>query len=118
MRRVIPRVTVPVVALAASVALLVPQAPAAVKPTIVKITVVKGRPVGGIKRPTVKRGTTVRLVIVVDRGKELHLHGYDLGRVVRPGKQATMQFVARIPGRFELELHEPDAVLARLTVTP
>lgn len=60
----------------------------------------------------------MRLVIVADQGEELHLHGYDLERAVRPGKPVVMQFVARIPGRFELELHEPDALLARLTVKP
>ncbi len=118
MRRVIQGVVVASVALVGTIILVVPQATAAAKPTIVKITVVKGRPVGGIKRPTVTKGTTVRFVIVADRGEELHLHGYDLERVVRPGKPTVMQFVARIPGRFELELHEPDALLSRLTVKP
>jgi hypothetical protein len=100
------------------IVLMAPTAPAASKPTVVKITVVKGRPVGGIKRPTVKKGMVVRFVVVADRGESVHLHGYDLEKRIRPRKPVTMQFVARIPGRFELELHEPDALLARLTVRP
>lgn len=110
-------------ALTVVAAVLVLVAPVAVSsaattPTIVRITVVKGRPVGGIPRPTVNRGAVVRFVVRVDRGRELHLHGYDVDRAVVPGKPTVLQVVARIPGRFELELHAPDAVIARLTVRP
>ncbi len=104
--------------LAAIAVLAVPVAPAAPKPTTVTITVVKGRPVGGIKRPTVKKGTVVRFVVRTDRGESVHLHGYDVDKPVRPGKPVVLQVTTKIPGRFELELHEPDALLARLTVTP
>lgn len=114
--RTVLAVSVALVAALAATAL--PAASAATKPTIVRITVVKGRPVGGIPRPMVKRGAVVRFVVTVDRGRELHLHGYDVDRVVVPGKPVVLQVVARIPGRFELELHRPDAVVARLTVRP
>jgi hypothetical protein len=95
-----------------------PAAGAVVQPTVVKITVVKGRPVGGVKRPTVKKGTTVRFVIVADKGEEVHLHGYDVEKLMRPGKPTVIQVVTKIPGRFELEMHSPDALLAQLTVRP
>lgn len=95
-----------------------PAQPRAVKPVVISITVKKGRPVGGIKRPQVKKGRVVRFVIRTDAGKELHLHGYDIERTPRLGKATVMQFTAKIPGRFELELHSPDAVLADLTVKP
>ncbi len=98
--------------------LAVPDAPAAPKPTTVTITVVKGRPVGGIKRPTVKKGTVVRFVVRADRGESVHLHGYDVDKPVRRGKPTVIQIRTRIPGRFELELHAPDSLLARLTVRP
>lgn len=98
--------------------LAVPDAPAAPKPTTVTITVVKGRPVGGIKRPTVKKGTVVRFVVRADRGESVHLHGYDVDKPVRHGKPTVIQIRTRIPGRFELELHAPDSLLARLTVRP
>lgn len=99
-------------------AIIVPSPDAAVAPTVVRITASKGRPVGGIRRPVVKRGTVVRFVVLTDRGTGIHLHGYDIERTVRPGRRVVIQFTARIPGRFELELHKPDAVLAQLTVTP
>jgi hypothetical protein len=91
---------------------------AAVKPVVISITAVNGRPVGGIKRPSVKKGQLVRFVIRTNVGTELHLHGYDIEKVPRKGVPTVMQFVAKLPGRFELELHRPDAVLAQLTVRP
>ena len=89
-----------------------------VKPVVITITAVNGRPVGGIKRPTVKKGQTVRFVIRTNVGTELHLHGYNIEKTPRKGVPTVMQFVAKLPGRFELELHHPDAVLAQLTVKP
>lgn len=90
----------------------------AAKPIVISITVKKGRPVGGIKRPTVKRGRIVRLVVVTDAGKKLHLHGYDIEKTPRIGKKTVIQFRANLLGRFELELHSPDALLTDLTVRP
>lgn len=118
MTRTPPRLLALAASLVALGAFAAPQAPAAPKPTVVKITVVKGRPVGGIKRPSVKKGTVVRFVVVANKGEELHLHGYDVEKTVRPGKPTVIQVVARIPGRFELELHHPDALLAQLSVRP
>lgn len=92
--------------------------PTAAKPVVISIVVEKGRPVGGIKRPTVKKGRLVRIVVRTDAGKELHLHGYDIERKPRIGKATVMQFRATLAGRFELELHSPDALLADLTVRP
>ncbi len=98
--------------------LMAGPASAVTAPTVVKITVVKGRPVGGVKRPTVKKGTTVRFVIVADKGEEVHLHGYDVEKKMTPGKPTVLRVVTKIPGRFELEMHGPDALLAQLTVRP
>lgn len=91
---------------------------AAVKPVVISITAINGRPVGGIKRPSVKRGQTIKLVIRTNVGTELHLHGYDIEKIPRKGVPTVMRFVAKTPGRFELELHDPDALLAQLTVRP
>jgi hypothetical protein len=101
---------VPVASLAAT-----PKPPAV---TVIAITVTKGRPAGGIRRPSVKKGTVVRFVITTDRGKEVHLHGYDLERPIVKGKPVVIQFKAKLAGRFELEMHEPDTLLAQLTVKP
>ena len=106
----------------ALVAVLVPASAAAnvavVTPVVIPITVVDGRPVGGIKRPSVKKGRTVRFVIRTNAGTEIHLHGYDIEKTPRKGLPTIIQFVAKVPGRFEVELHHPDALLAQLTVRP
>ena len=103
-----------VAALAA--ASLVATAAGAAKPTVIPITVVKGKVKGGAKRPTVKKGQLVRFVIRTDAGTEVHFHGYEIERVPVKGKPTVIQFTARIQGRFELELHSPDVLLAELTV--
>lgn len=101
-----------------TVATATPAGSAAARPVVISITVVDGRPVGGIRRPSVKKGRTVRFVIRTNAGTELHQHGYEIEKTPRRGAPTVMQFVARVPGRFELELHHPDALLAMLTVRP
>ncbi len=106
----------------ALVAMAVPvaatAAPTAVKPVVIQINVVNGKPIGGIKRPSVKKGRTVRFVVRTNAGTEVHLHGYDIEKTPKKGVPTVIQFVAKVPGRFELELHHPDALLAQLTVRP
>ncbi len=106
----------------ALLAIAVPTAataqPAAVKPVVISINVVNGRPVGGIKRPSIKKGRTVRLVVRTNGGTAVHLHGYDIEKAVKKGSPTVIQFVAKVPGRFEVELHPTDSLLAQLTVKP
>ena len=93
-------------------------APAPPGPTTIAIVVKQGRPSGGIKRPTVEKGDDVVLVIRTDAGEEIHLHGYDIEKPVTPGTPIRIRFTAKLPGRFELELHHPDARLAVIEVRP
>ncbi len=92
--------------------------PSAPKITTVAIRVVGGVPRGGIARPKVKKGTRVVVVVRADAGEAVHIHGYDLEKPVTPGTPVRLPFRATIPGRFEIELHHPDALLGVLTVTP
>ena len=92
--------------------------PAAPKPTTIAIVVKQGRPSGGIKRPTIKQGDKVVLVVRTDAGEDVHLHGYDIEKPVAPGTPVRIPFTANLPGRFELELHHPDALLAVIEVRP
>ena len=92
--------------------------PAKPKPTTVTIRVVGGVPQGGIARPKVKKGDRVVIVVRSDAGESVHIHGYDVERTITPGKPARLPLTATIPGRFEVELHHPDALLAVLTVNP
>lgn len=102
--------------LGAAVAVASPAAGPA--PVVVRITVKNGQPVGGIKRPSVKKGRIVRIVVTTGTGTELHLHGYNLERAVKKSAPTVLQFTAKLPGRFELELHPRDTLLAQLTVKP
>ncbi|MCY7301975.1 MAG: hypothetical protein LH654_02870 [Thermoleophilia bacterium] len=106
----------------ALVALAIPLAatavPTAIQPVVIQITVVNGKVIGGIKRPSVKKGRIVRFVIRTNAGTEVHLHGYDIEKTPKKGTPTVIQFVAKVSGRFELELHHPDALLVQLTVRP
>ena len=86
------------------------------EPTRITIRIVGGQPQGGIARPTVKKNDKVVLVVRSDTADEIHLHGYDLSREVAAGGQARIAFVAKIPGRFEVELEQSGTQLAELTV--
>lgn len=86
------------------------------RPTTITIRVVGGKPAGGIARPQVKKNDRVVLVVRSDTADEIHLHGYDLSREVAAGGQARIAFVAKIPGRFEIELEQSGTQLAELTV--
>ena len=114
----LPLVLALVAALAVSLAAgTAGAASTAKKPVVVvSITVVKGKVQGGVKRPSVKKGDLVRFVVRTDAGSEIHFHGYELERTPVKGKPSVIQFTARLQGRFELELHDPDVLLAELSV--
>ncbi len=88
------------------------------KPTVVRVTVTGGVPESGIVRGTVDKGDRVVLVVSSDVADEVHLHGYDLSRDVPAGGTVRIQFVANVPGRFEVELEERGVQVAELTVEP
>ena len=85
---------------------------------VIMVNVVKGVPKGGIQRPTVDKGDKVVLVVRTDSGEAVHLHGYNIEKDVVPGQAVRMPFTANIAGRFEVELHPTDALLAVLEVKP
>jgi hypothetical protein len=89
------------------------------KPSATTFTIVvsQGRPQGGIKTFTAKQGEQVALVVRSDTGESVHLHGYDLEQPLRNGRTRIV-FRAKIPGRFEIELHESDILLGNLQVEP
>jgi hypothetical protein len=89
------------------------------KPSVTTFTIVvsQGRPQGGIKTFTAKQGEQVALVVRSDTGESVHLHGYDLEQPIRNGRSRIV-FRAKIPGRFEIELHESDILPGNLQVEP
>ena len=85
---------------------------------VITVRVVGGRPQGGIQRPTVDQGDRVVLVVRTDSGEAVHLHGYNIEKDVVPGKPVRLPFTANIAGRFEVELHPTDTLLAVIEVKP
>jgi hypothetical protein len=92
--------------------------PAAPETRVITIRVSGGVPQGGIQRPTIDKGEKVVLVIRTDSGEAVHLHGYNIEKDVVPGTPVRLPFTANIAGRFELELHPTDSLLAVLEVKP
>lgn len=88
------------------------------KPRTITVVVKQGRPQGGIQRPSIEQGDKVVLVVRTDSGEAVHLHGYNIEKPVTPGTPVRIPFTASLPGRFELELHPTDALLAVIEVKP
>ena len=86
--------------------------------TTMTIVVKDAVPVGGIQRATVKKGDNVSLVVYSDVEDEVHLHGYNFATDVDPTVIGKIDFVADVPGRFEVELEDRGVKIAELTVTP
>jgi hypothetical protein len=83
------------------------------------ITVRHGKPEGGIRKITVTKGDTLRLVVSSpDTSQEIHVHGYDLMRDMAPGRPASFKFKADIEGAFEIELEDTSTKIASLQVRP
>jgi hypothetical protein len=51
-----------------------------------------------------ERGETVDLWVDADVSDELHVHGYDIFVRIEPGEPVHVEFVAAVPGIFEVEL--------------
>ena len=84
--------------------------------SVIRIVVVGGVPRGGIVRKTVSNGDRVVVVVQSDVADEVHVHGYDLARDVAAGGTARIAFVAKTPGRFEIELENRSLQIGDLTV--
>jgi hypothetical protein len=95
-----------------------PATTAPAGPAVVRIEVVGGRPEGGIRRASVRRGRRVVVRVRSDVADHIHLHGYDLMADVAPGAPAELAFTADVPGRFEIELEDRGVQIADLQVRP
>ena len=83
----------------------------------IAISYVSGAVQGG-GRVEVPLGEPVVIRIDSDIADEGHLHGYDLYVDLEPGSTGVIEFVADIPGIFELELEDSGVLLADLEVAP
>jgi hypothetical protein len=82
------------------------------------VVVRHGRPVGGIKDLTYKKGATIDLTINSDTADEVHFHGYNVHKDVAKGGTVRFRIPATIDGEFIVELENHKQTLANVTVTP
>jgi hypothetical protein len=83
----------------------------------IEISYLSGVVEGG-GRIEVPLGESVVIRVDSDVADEGHLHGYDIFVDVEPGTTGVIEFVADIPGIFELELEGARVLLADLEVAP
>ena len=73
---------------------------------------------GKVSKIRVKQGDQVAFTVHVDQPDTVHVHGYDIEKVVQPGKDTKISFTADITGIFDIELHSTDEQIAQLRVDP
>jgi heme/copper-type cytochrome/quinol oxidase subunit 2 len=98
-----------------------PPAPPAAdhEPAYQRVLVRAGKPVGGIKKITVRKGQRARIEVTSpDTSDEIHLHGYDIARDLKAGGRVRFAFDADAEGIFEIELEGAGTQIAQLTVEP
>jgi hypothetical protein len=64
----------------------------------------------------VKAGCQVDLTITADRTSEVHVHVVDLEKTITAGQPLHITFTPTQQGVYEIELHDPDLLLAKLAV--
>ena len=94
-------------------------APQPAASTFQRVSVRASKPVGGIEKIKARKGDRARFEVTsTDTSDEVHLHGYDISRDVKPGSRARFSFEANAEGIFEVELHGSGTQIAELVVEP
>ena len=97
-----------------------PGTPAAGTPAadavVVAVQVRDGRVQPGLQTTKVKAGQSVTITATSDVADSLHVHGYDKTLDLSPGRAASVSFVADVKGVFEVETHETELLVAKLSV--
>ena len=84
----------------------------------VEVTVRDGAVEGGPRRERFRVNEQATIRVRSDVSDEVHLHGYDQRVDVEAGGTTTLEFVASIPGVFEMELEHRRLKLLELEVRP
>jgi FtsP/CotA-like multicopper oxidase with cupredoxin domain len=83
---------------------------------LIEVRVAGGKVETAQRRVRVSRGDRVRIQVQSDQADEVHVHGFDLKEPVGPGKPATVEFTANLPGVWEVELENGKRKLFDLEV--
>ena len=86
------------------------------KTDTIQVAVKDGKVTPATHREPVAQGDTVKLVVTTDTADEVHVHGVDIEKETLPGEPATITFVAKDPGIYEVETHESGLQLLQLEV--
>jgi len=68
-------------------------------------------------RVEVPLNETVRIEVTSDRPDEIHVHGYEVRSEIKPEETTVVEFVADLPGVFEVEIHTGHEKLFDLRVS-
>ena len=89
---------------------------AATPDKVIDVTLTGSKVSPAVSTQKVKKGDLVQITVTRDSPGEIHVHGYDLEQVAKPGVPVTFTFVADQQGVFEVEAHDPDLLLFQLQV--
>ena len=95
-----------------------PQPAPEPQPAVETIVVRDGAPVGGPQNLEFDAGEQIRFRVHSNTADQLHIHGYDVERDLKPGRATTVSFPADLEGIFEVELHGSGELIAELQVNP
>jgi hypothetical protein len=101
---------------APSTAAQAPNQPPPAGEKVISARIDGGKVEGVPAQVEVDHGTRVRIEVTSDRGDELHVHGYDKTVPLTAGSPAAVEFVADLPGVFEVETHDSGLLLFQLVV--
>jgi hypothetical protein len=87
-------------------------------PRVERVRMRDGGPAGEPRRITFESGDTIRLRFTSNVDDEVHIHGYEKTLRVPGGGAGTISFKAGAEGRFEIESHTTNRLLATLEVRP
>lgn len=86
--------------------------------TVLAFRVRGGKLLAGPGQVTIPLHHSVTITVDTDIADELHVHGYEKEAPLTPGVDGKLTFTADLPGVFDVELHQSDQLLCRLTVQP
>lgn len=84
---------------------------------LVTVKIVAGEVSVSETRVEVPLNETVRIEVTSDRPDEIHVHGYEIRSEIKPEETTVVEFVADLPGVFEVEIHTGHEKLFDLRVS-
>lgn len=84
---------------------------------LVTVKIVAGKVSVSETRVEVPLNETVRIEVTSDRPDEIHVHGYEIRSEIKPEGTTVVEFVADLPGVFEVEIHTGHEKLFDLRVS-